>query len=98
MSVLDILRQKILNDTDKAVLGITPRMVTKDEIKQAFLADLHALLEKYNAEITTEDHWTGYAECGSDIRMTVEIAPVYKDGECESEQTSIDLGKFIGKG
>jgi len=38
-----------------------------------FLEDLLALLEKYGAEFSSDDHWQGYAECGQDIRITVEF-------------------------
>jgi len=72
-------------------------MVTNEEIKKAFLSEFHALLRKYNADITVNDHWQGYAECGRDIRMTVEIPSVYQNGECQSQDVEIDLGKFIDK-
>jgi len=38
-----------------------------------FINELKALLEKHNVSITADDHWTGYAECGQDIRITVEF-------------------------
>jgi hypothetical protein len=38
-----------------------------------FMEEFHELLVKYGAEITADDHWTGYSECGQDVRMTVEF-------------------------
>lgn len=35
-----------------------------------FLKELRDLLGRYNVELTAEDHWTGYAECGEDVRIT----------------------------
>jgi len=54
-----------------------------------FLNDLKALLSEYNAEIVAEDHWAGYAECGQDIRMTVEFE------DCGMED--LDLGRYVDK-
>jgi len=54
-----------------------------------FIKELHDLLKKYDAEITTADHWTGYAECGQDVRITVEFND-YKIPD-------IDLGSYIDK-
>jgi hypothetical protein len=38
-----------------------------------FLYELRELLGRYNAELTAEDHWGGYAECGKDVRITVDF-------------------------
>ena len=38
------------------------------------MEELAALLKKYNAEMEADDHYTGYPECGQDIRITVEFA------------------------
>jgi hypothetical protein len=72
-------------------------MKTAKEIEASFRADLKALLTKYKAEITTEDHYNGYAECGEDIRMTVNIGSVYAKDNCEciQEYTEFDLGRWI---
>lgn len=56
-------------------------------VQELFLADLQALLKKYGAEITAKDEWTGYAECGEDVRMTVE----FKDYNLDD----IDLGTWV---
>lgn len=69
------------------------QMRTKEEIEAAFVADLRQLLLKYGAELSAEDHWRGYAECGSDVRMNVYIPGVYDDnGDTISERCEIDLG------
>jgi len=53
---------------------------------QKFLDELQSLLRKYDVEITADDHWTGYSECGRDVRMTVDFKYPYPD---------IDLGSFV---
>lgn len=71
-------------------------MQTKEQIEQAFRAELQALLDKYGAELEARDHWTGYAECGEDVRMTVDIPGEWdKDGEPVREWTEIDLGSHL---
>lgn len=66
------------------------------EVKEKFLAELRELFGKYDAEIEASDHWMGYAECGEDIRMTVEIPAVYdKNNDCIREAASIDLGEYF---
>lgn len=42
-----------------------------------FKSELAALCRKYNCEISAEDHWQGYPECGEDIRMTVDFEGDY---------------------
>ena len=71
-------------------------MKTKTKVKADFLTDLNDLLLKYGAEITAEDHWQGYPECGEDIRITVDISGMYDiDGNVSSEDVSIDLGRYV---
>lgn len=55
--------------------------------RQKFLEDLLALLEKYEVEIVADDHWSGYAGCGQDIRIEVE----FEDWATED----IDFGRCI---
>ena len=57
-----------------------------NDIRTEFLSELHALLKKYKAEIVCSDHWSGYAECGENVRMTVEFG---------NNIRSIDLGSWI---
>ena len=67
-------------------------MQTKQQIEQAFRADLQALLDKYGAELEAKDHYQGWAECGEDVRMTVTIQGEWdKDGDPVREYTEIDL-------
>lgn len=71
-------------------------MKTKDQLTKEFTAELHALLAKYGAEIDAEDHYSGYPECGSDVRMTVTIPAIHDaNGETLREWTEIDLGKWV---
>ena len=43
-----------------------------------FLYDLQRLLEKHKATISADDQWTGYAECGQDIRVEIDIKDNYE--------------------
>lgn len=71
-------------------------MQTKQQVEQAFRADLQALLDKYGAEIEAKDYFPGYPECGEDVRMTVGIRPVWSDdGTLVREHTEIDLGSHL---
>jgi len=71
-------------------------MQTKEQVAQAFKAELHALLDKYGAELEAKDHWQGHAECGEDVRMTVTVPAIYDEGHnCIREWTDIDLGGYI---
>jgi predicted component of type VI protein secretion system len=53
------------------------------EKARAFEAELKALLAKYECRISAADHWTGYAECGEDVRIEADIK-----GSC----VTVDLG------
>ena len=57
-----------------------------DDNRESFLLDLQSLLRKYGAQITADDYWEGYSECGRDVRMTVQFK--YSDPD-------IDLGSFV---
>ena len=71
-------------------------MQTKEQIEQAFRAELQTLLDKYGAELEAKDHYQGYAECGEDVCMTVNIPGIWdKDGETVREWTEIDLGSHL---
>lgn len=76
-------------------------MKTEQQITDEFLAELKALLSKYApaggyVDITAEDHYMGYPECGEDVRMTVSIPSGYDgNGEKVSEGAEIDLGKYF---
>jgi hypothetical protein len=41
--------------------------------KALFFDELCDLLEKYNVDISAEDHWESYAECGKDLRITFDF-------------------------
>jgi hypothetical protein len=68
-------------------------MQTKEQVAQAFKAELQALLDRYGAQIEADDHYQGYPECGEDVRMTVNVPAIYDaDNNCLREYTEIDLG------
>lgn len=70
-------------------------MITSKQIEQKFRAELQDLLDKYQAIMEAEDHYKGYAECGEDIRITVDIATLYDDdGNIIREGAEIDLGSY----
>jgi len=71
-------------------------IVTIKEIECKFKEELQALLKKYNATLHAEDHFQGYAECGEDVRMTVNIDSVWDDQHnFVSEGGEIDLGGYF---
>lgn len=76
---------------------------TADSVKDQFLAELRALLAKYDAngrlaQLTAEDHWSGYSECGEDVRMTVSIPSIWDvSGNQLRECVDIDLGKHFDR-
>ena len=75
-------------------------MTDSKTIQSNFIADLKAVFAKYGAEISADDHWQGYAECGQDVRITVSIPAVYEKNYSAviSEGAEIDLGRhFDGK-
>lgn len=71
-------------------------MQTKEQVTQAFKAELQTLLDKYQAELEAKDFWQGYPECGEDVRMQVTIPAVHDaDHNCVREYTEIDLGAYV---
>jgi hypothetical protein len=49
-------------------------MTTQKEIHAKFREELEALLAEYEAELVAEDHYSGWQECGEDVRISVEFA------------------------
>lgn len=82
--------------TDKPKTAWASRIATKTaaEVEKKFRAQLDELLTQWGAELEAKDHWTGYSELGSDIKMTVSIPAIYRDCECLREDTEIDLGTY----
>jgi hypothetical protein len=70
-------------------------MKTSEQVKQEFMDKLKALFKEYNAGLSADDKWIGYAECGQDVRMDIYIPSVYVDNETISEGVEIDLGKYF---
>lgn len=69
------------------------------EVEAEFRKELQNLLNRYGAELEASDHWEGYAECGQDIRMIVDIPAKYdEDHNCIQEYVTIDLGAFVCHG
>lgn len=72
--------------------------ITSEYIKKEFMRELRGLFERYNAEITAKDYYPGYAECGEDIKMIIDIPSVYGgNGECIQESVEINLGTWFDK-
>jgi len=72
-------------------------MITKKQVEKEFRAELQDILNKWGAEISAEDHFTGYSECGEDIRMTVTIPNIYDKDTCDTirEYAEINLGRYM---
>ena len=71
-------------------------MIDKKQAEQAFRKDLAELLKKHHATIETDDHHSGYAECGRDIRVEVNILASYdKDGNTLREWAEFDIGLYV---
>ena len=85
------------NTPEKQTLLAPLAAVTRQQLTEQFTAELNALLAKYGAELSAEDHFMGYAECGEDVRMTVTIPAIYdpKTFAYIREWTEIDLGRNI---
>ena len=64
-------------------------MDSDQKLKDLFLKDLTALLDKYDACLEAKDHYQGYPECGQDVRMTAFISPY--------SEIEIDLGGYVDK-
>jgi len=69
--------------------------MTNPELEAEFKAELGALLKKYGATLSAEDHYNGYPECGEDVRMTVDIPTIWEDGEVIRNGVEIDLGTYL---
>jgi len=68
-------------------------MKTSEQVEEEFKSDLRDFLKKWGADIEASDHFTGYSECGEDIRVTVTLSGIYTtEGECIREYAEIDLG------
>ena len=68
-------------------------MTTAKEIEAQFRAELHALLRKYDTEITLEDHgrdWQSYDHIEVYIPQTWDA-----DGNVITEGVNIDFGRAI---
>lgn len=78
-------------DVDEAVKFYVQNKLKKGRfmmsMQEDFVRELQEVLNKYNADIMVDDHWTGYAECGQDIRMTVSF------GDCTVDE--VDLGGWV---
>jgi len=71
-------------------------MKTAKTVAAEFEAELQALLNKWGANLSADDHYQGWAECGEDIRMQVEIPAIYdSDNNCVREWALVDLGQAV---
>lgn len=65
--------------------------IDAERLNNEFKKELLLLCDKYQVTLQADDHWTGYAECGQDIRITASFEN-WKINE-------IDFGLWIdGKG
>jgi len=70
--------------------------MTENTVKaELFRRELAELLKKYDAEITAEDHNTGYAECNiDDIKIVVDFKGEHINGDY-IVHASLDLGNYF---
>ena len=45
--------------------------LSRDNI--SFVTELKSLLKKHGVALTAKDHYTGYPECGEDVRIAAEF-------------------------
>ena len=70
-------------------------MTTLNEREIAFKEELEDLLRKHGVELTVEDHYSGYAECGSDTRMHAYAKAEYDEGKMVKETIDLDFGLYF---
>lgn len=58
-----------------------------------FLSELRALLNRWGATMGARDHWEGFAECGENVRITVEF-----DRDPDINLPDLDLGRDYSPG
>lgn len=64
-----------------------------NETEKQFLTEFKEFLKKWGVELSTEDHYSGYSECGKDIRMNAYSYTKYDNqGNIIREKIDIDLG------
>ena len=61
-------------------------------VQENFTEELKDLLKKYKASLSAEDHWTGYPECGKDVRMTVDFEIKDENGFYVDD---LELGRYF---
>lgn len=67
-----------------------------DREKQ-FYAELKSLLQKYDVEISANDEYQGYPECGEDIRIVAYSPSKFEGFEMVHDMIDIDFGRVIDK-
>lgn len=66
----------------------------KQQLTDAFLSELRELMKRHGVtEIIADDHWTGYPECGQDIRITATIDSIWEGTDLKRPYIEINLGK-----
>ena len=65
-----------------------------NEREIAFLRELKEILTRYEVELTSEDHYPGYPECGEDIRIEAYASSDYSVDE-EGLGINLDFGRCV---
>lgn len=68
---------------------------TRQMVEETFRKEIKEFLKSWGAEVTAEDHYSGYPECGEDIRITVSIPAIYNDGICLREYCEIQFNQYF---
>jgi len=67
------------------------------EALKNFETELRALLQKHRCTLTVDNHWTGYPECGQDLRLTADIDTRWdENGDLISLGGTLNLGTHVG--
>jgi hypothetical protein len=64
--------------------------------REKFKEELTELFLRYGATLMASDHYKGYAECGEDIRMIIDLPGKIEDGNEIEKCEEIDLGSYFG--
>lgn len=84
----------MITQSNSEALPLTP--CSAFDVASEFRAELQELLDKWGAEMEATDHWQGYAECGEDIRITVDIPAIWTaNHDCLREYVEIDFGSRL---
>ena len=85
-----------INDTTPPENLETPAICSPHLNEDDFRRELSELLGRYNAEIVASNYYEGYAECGEEIKMVVDVPTVYDtSSDILRSGFKVDLGNIV---